>query len=105
MHKIVVLMVLLFAFSGMSFGEENFTPDQLQSQFAESLKGSVAGVQGALWKSHIDLWVQASSADKNRAKEIATDVVTKGMKDLGQMFCVHVHSGNWKELSKICWTY
>lgn len=105
MRKVALLTVLLLFLSGVGFGEEGFTPDQLQSRFAESLKDSVPDVQGAVWRSHIDLWVQTTSTDKNRAKGIATDVIAKGMKDLGQMFCVHVHSGDWKELSKMCWTY
>ncbi len=105
LSKITALLILLLIFSQVSFGEEEFTPNKSQSQFAQSLKGSVSGVESAEWKTHVDLWVQASGADQNKAKEIAAEVVAKGSKDLGQSACVHVHKGDWNELYKICWTY
>ena len=105
LSKITVPIILLIVFSQISFGEEEFTPSQSQSQFAESLKGSVSGVESAEWKTHVDLWVQASGVDQNKAKEIAAEVVAKGSKDLGQSTCVHVHKGDWKEFYKLCWTY
>ncbi|MGH7807918.1 MAG: hypothetical protein ACRENT_07475 [Thermodesulfobacteriota bacterium] len=103
--KIAVLIMLVTVFSQIGFGEEGYTPDPSQSQFASSLKGSVPGVESAEWKTHVDLWVQASDADPNKAKEIAAEVVAEGSKNLGQSTCVHVHTGDWKDLYKLCWTY
>jgi len=105
LSNITILIVVLIVFSQISFGEEEFSPNQSQSQFAASLKGSVPGVESAEWKTHVDLWVQASEADLNKTKEIAAEVVAKGSKDLGQSACVHVHEGDWKGLYKLCWTY
>jgi len=101
----IVMTLILIAFSRISFGEEQFTPDQSQSQFAQSLKSTVPGVEDASWKTHVDLWVQSPLGDQSSAKKIAVDVLEKGSKDLGQMFCVHVHKGDWKEIYKQCRTY
>lgn len=97
--------MLATIFSQTGFGEEGYTPDKSQSQFASSLKGSVPGVESAEWKTHVDLWVQAPDADQNKAKEIAAEVVAQGSMNLGQSTCVHVHTGDWNQLYKLCWTY
>ncbi|MGQ0794344.1 MAG: hypothetical protein ACT4NX_09735 [Deltaproteobacteria bacterium] len=102
--SIAAAALVIFSLVKANFGDDQFTPDKLQAQFAESLKGSVSGVEGAEWKNHIDLWVKSSSADEKKAKNIASDVVIKGGQDLGQMFCVHVHKGDGREISKMCLT-
>ncbi|MGH7889057.1 MAG: hypothetical protein ACRENF_00730, partial [Thermodesulfobacteriota bacterium] len=91
--KIALVLIILTAFSRIGFGEEQFMPDQSQSKFAQSLKGSVSGVVDASWKTHVDLWVQSSGVDQRAAKKIAGEVLEKGSRDLGQMFCVHVPKG------------
>ncbi len=103
--KITLVLIILTAFSRIGFGEEQFTPDQSQSKFAQSLKGSVYGVEDALWKTHVDLWVQSSDGEQRVAKKIAGEVLEKGSNDLGQMFCVHLHKGDWKEIYKQCLAY
>ncbi|MER3445909.1 MAG: hypothetical protein C4291_03305 [Candidatus Dadabacteria bacterium] len=103
--KTAILIISVTAFYKIGFGADDFTPTKLQSRFAESLKGTVSGVEDAKWKSHVDLWVQAPGADKNKAEDIASDVIAKGKTNLGESFCVHVHKGDWKEISKLCWSY
>lgn len=103
--RIAISVAFVVVFSQIGFGAEDFTPTKLQSRFAESLKGAVSGVEDAKWKSHIDLWVQTSSTDKKKAEDIASDVIAKGKVNLGESFCVHIHNGDWKELSKLCWSY
>src|SRR5713101_7409854 len=100
--KMAISIICVAAFSQIGFGAEDFTPAKLQSQFADSLKGSISGVEDAKWKSHVDLWIQASGADKNKAEDIASDVIAKGKANLRQSLCVHVHKGDWKELYKLC---
>lgn len=103
--RTAISIAFVVIFSQIGFGAEDFIPTKLQSQFAESLKSAVSGVEDAKWNSHIDLWVQAPGADKKKAEDIASDVIAKGKVNLGESFCVHVHNGNWKELSKLCWSY
>ncbi len=103
--KAAISIIILAAFFQASFGGEDFTPSQLQFSFAEYIKSIVPGIEDAKWKSHVDLWVQAPDADKNKANDIAADVIAQGKTDSGQDLCVHVHNGDWKELSKLCWSY
>ncbi|GIW47032.1 MAG: hypothetical protein KatS3mg078_0909 [Deltaproteobacteria bacterium] len=102
---IIVIITFLAAFTYQGFTEEEFIPSKLQFEFAKSLIDSIPGVENAVWKTHVDLWIQARVNDPKKAKNIAADVISKGSKELGQIFCVHVHSGDWKELSKLCWIY
>ncbi|HEX3035586.1 MAG TPA: hypothetical protein VHT73_10725 [Thermodesulfobacteriota bacterium] len=103
--RIVISLIFLTAFSGISFSKEGFNPSEMQSQFALSVKTSFSGVQRAEWSTPVDLWVRAHNANQEQARRIASDIIAKAKKDLGQSFCVHVHNGDWKPLSDMCWSY
>jgi hypothetical protein len=102
--KIMISIIILAAFSEISFGQEDFSAGKMQSQFAESIKNSLSGVVEAKWTSPVDLWVQTSNVSKNQARDIAADVVAKARTDLKQSICVHVHNGDWEPISNLCWS-
>lgn len=103
--KTVFLLIFLAAFSGISFSKKGFNPSKMQFQFAQSVQTSVSGVQSAEWSTPVDLWVQAHNTNQEQATRIASDIIAKAKTDLGQSFCVHVHNGDWKPLSDMCWSY
>ena len=103
--KITISLIFLAAFSGIGFSKEGFNPTEMQSQFAQSVETSVSGVQSAEWSTPVDLWVRADDASQGQATRIASDIIVRAKEDLGQGFCVHVHNGDWKPLSDMCWSY
>lgn len=102
--KILISLIFLAAFSGISFSEEGFKPSKIQSQFARSVETSISGVGSAEWSTPVDLWVQTHDANQEQARRIASDIMAKARTDLGQSFCIHVHNGDWRPLFDMCWT-
>jgi hypothetical protein len=103
--KSLIFFLLIFNYSELSLGqEEGYTISQLQANFAQYVQDSLSGIIKAEWKSPLDLWVMADGVDKNAAKNIALDVIYMSKTELGQSFCVHVHDGDYIDLSKICWS-
>lgn len=103
--KSLIFFLLIFSYSELSFGqEEGYTTSQLQANFAQYVQDSLPGVIKAEWKSPLDLWVMADGVNKDVAKNIALDVIYESKTQLGQSFCVHVHNGDYIDLSRICWS-
>lgn len=103
--KILILLILIFGLSEIGFGQEGgYTISEQQTNFAQYVQDSISGVIKAEWLSLVDLWVEADGVDQNAAKNIALDVIYVSKIQLGQSFCVHVHDGDYIDLSKICWS-
>jgi hypothetical protein len=107
--KIIILLSLILVFGLPKIGigqEEGYSISEQQGNFAQYVQASIPGVIKAEWKSPVDLWVEADSDDPNAAKKIAQDVVyvSQTQQGPGQSFCVHVHDGDYIDLSKICWS-
>ena len=103
--KILILLILIFGISERGFGQEGgYTISEQQTNFAQYVQDSISGVIKAEWLSPVDLWVEADGVDQNAAKNIALDVIYLSKTALGQSFCVHVHDGDYEDLSRICWS-
>lgn len=106
--KIIVLLslILVFGLPKIGFGQGGSTISEQQQNFARYVQDSIPGVIRAEWKSSVDLWVEADSDDPNAARKIAQEVVyvSQTQQGPGQSFCVHVHDGDYIDLSKICWS-
>ncbi|MFQ5786608.1 MAG: hypothetical protein ACE5H1_01370 [Thermodesulfobacteriota bacterium] len=104
--KTNILFIIFIAFSRLSYGQPTggYTLTENQIRFAQSLKSEVPGVIFAKWQSPLDIWVEAGGVNQAKAKEIALEVVLEGKNLLNQSFCVHVHNGDWKQISMSCWS-
>lgn len=104
MLQFLATVFLVAAFAAQGHAGDDFTPNVNQIKFADMVVTNMMLAEEAIWKNHMDLWVAAPIANAKMAKNIASDVIALSNDNLRQIFCVHVHSGDWKELYSMCWT-
>ena len=104
MLQILATVFLVAAFAAHGHAGDDFQPNVSQTKFAAMIVTDMLLAEDAMWKNHMDLWIVAPIADSKMAKNIATDVIALSNRNLMQMFCIHIHSGDWKEMYSRCWT-